>query len=505
MNLDTITVKIRPRNSWEAMDIGFILARQWYSRLWRLWLLTALPATTLFIFIGWLLPGMTAKWSLFFFWLCKPLYEPPILYWISQALFGSQNTLKKTLTETRQKLSFKFLYFILLQRLNPFRAFSLPVLLLERLQGKESRKRQKVLKEGHDASGLLTGLSFFIEIILTFSLMIVIYWLIPDELRWIDFDTFIFTPDRWILLFAYIISCSIFAPFYICASFMIYISRRVELEAWDIEIGFKKLHNRLQKLKKGFVRDIAALLVLFISTSLFIPEKSWCAPNNPETARETIKTVLQQKEFGEEIKEYRWVQKKIKEESEPDSAWEEWLEALLDSLSEFFEGVDKFHLSLAKIGKFLLWSFAIALILYLLIKYTSLREWLTARLSVPGKNNAPPEIMFGMDLRPESLPDDLKSTCLQLLSEGNKREAMSLLYRGTLSRLVNGFQLEVHSSYTENECCDEVKKSRPKQEATFFSKLTSLWVLLAYGHRNPDTDTCRKLIGQWEELYGERL
>ena len=83
-----------------------------------------------------------------------------------------------------------------------------------------------------------------------------------------------------------------------------------------------------------------------------------------------------------------------------------------------------------------------------------------------------------------------------------QREAISLLYRGTLSNLVNHHQLEIQSSFTENECCFEVENSRPKPEANFFASLTSLWVFLAYGHLSPKPGSCRELVLCWNDLYG---
>jgi len=67
MNLDLVTVHIRPRTSWEAIDIGFALARRRYLKLWLLWLLCALPALALVGGCSFLLPGPAAKWSLFLF------------------------------------------------------------------------------------------------------------------------------------------------------------------------------------------------------------------------------------------------------------------------------------------------------------------------------------------------------------------------------------------------------------------------------------------------------
>ncbi len=109
-----------------------------------------------------------------------------------------------------------------------------------------------------------------------------------------------------------------------------------------------------------------------------------------------------------------------------------------------------------------------------------------------------------MDLRPESLPDDISKSCLQLLNSGRKREAMSVLYRCTLSRLINDHNLEILSSFTEKECCSEVCNSRSKEEATFFEGLTSLWIITAYGHRDPEQQVCFQLLENWQNLYGAK-
>lgn len=498
MDLESIAVNIRPRNPWEAIDIGFILARRCYWKLWLLWLLAASPSLILLTGFSLLLPGSTAKWALLLFWFFKPIYEPSLLLWISRTLFGSQNSIRNTITEVKQKLSFKRIRAILLHRFSPFRSFSLPVLLLEELEGKESKNRRTLLKDGYETSVMLTLVGFCIEAIMTFSLMSILFWLIPEELRWVDLGDFIFLPDNWLLLLSYVVSCSIFAPFYICSGFMMYISRRVELEAWDIEIGFKRMQQRLQKRKNGFVRTASALFLLCSISLSWFPETGWTIPQDPETALDTITTVLEQKEFGEKVSKYRWVAKE-KDTPESNPAWEELWRQFFDSLGEFFE---KLAPLLAKYGEFLLWCCAGIIIAFLLLKYSRLREWLGSTFSSTGNNYTPPEVMFGIDLRPESLPDDIGKACTQLLTEGKKREAMSLLYRGTLSNLVNNHNLEIHSSLTEKECCDEVQKSRPESEATFFDTLTSLWIFIAYGHRDPDSGVCRELIDRWKNLYG---
>ncbi len=500
MNLENITVTLRPRSSWEAIDIGFSLTRRWFWKLWLLWVLIAAPSLLLMISISLLLPGLTSGWTLLLFWFCKPFYEPPLLNWISNALFGGKSTINKTLKDYRKNLGFKRSISILLSRLSPFRSFVLPLLLLEGLESKDLKSRSSLLKEGNETAILVTIIGFFLEFFLAFSLMNILFWLTPEELHWVDFGDFIFQPGGWLLLFSYFIGCSLFTPFYICSGFMMYISRRVELEAWDIEIGFKRIQQRLERKENRAASIIRVTLLFFFLIGPLEPECSYGTKLNPELARSTITSVLEEKEFGQKITKYHWVPKE-KEIHKADSKWGEIFAQFLESLGKSLEGVTA---SIARYSEFLLWCCSGALITFFLIKYSKSREWIGNHFIKTTNEHTPPEVMFGMNLRPESMPEDIPAACIALLDEGKQREAISLLYRGTLSNLVNQHQLEIQTSFTENACCFEVEKTRPEPEANFFANLTSLWVFLAYGHLPPKPGSCRELVHCWEGLYGAK-
>ncbi|MEJ2591922.1 MAG: DUF4129 domain-containing protein, partial [Candidatus Thiodiazotropha sp.] len=85
MDLTRIAVKLRPRLAWEGIDLGFMLARQWFVRLWLLWLAGALP----FMLLLTLLPLPLWAEGLLLWWF-KPMYEPPLLYWMGRRLFDEQ-------------------------------------------------------------------------------------------------------------------------------------------------------------------------------------------------------------------------------------------------------------------------------------------------------------------------------------------------------------------------------------------------------------------------------
>ena len=85
MDLDKISVVIRPRNAWEGVDLGFAMARRWFLPLWGLWLVVAVP---LYLLFSLLLPESEWLAAIMFVWWLKPLLEPPLLFWMSRAMFG---------------------------------------------------------------------------------------------------------------------------------------------------------------------------------------------------------------------------------------------------------------------------------------------------------------------------------------------------------------------------------------------------------------------------------
>jgi hypothetical protein len=48
------------------------------------------------------------------------------------------------------------------------------------------------------------------------------------------------TALMWALPFAYVVAVLFLEPFYVAAGFAMYLNRRAELEAWDIEQEFRR-------------------------------------------------------------------------------------------------------------------------------------------------------------------------------------------------------------------------------------------------------------------------
>ncbi len=337
-----------------------------------------------------------------------------MLAWVARALFDEQRTTGEIITEVKTAVSLKWLLTMLISRLSLFRSFSLPVMQLEKLEGEKKKQRLALLQGASEMAVLLTVSGFFLEIALTFSLLMTLFLLIPDELRWLDFGNFVFRPDTWLLLLCYFISCFVITPFYVCAGFMIYISRRVQLEAWDIEIGFKRIRQRLERQKSMAILPLITGFLLISFALAGTPVISRADAIDPQVAKTTITQVLQQKDFGQKVTIYRWVPIK-KETLETKSNWAEfWIK-----LFTYLENISKDIVPLiAKYGEFLLWCCVGGIAGFFLLKYSKLRRWLDSRFVGQKNDLAAPDILFGLDLRPESLPEHIDSSCLRLLEEG---------------------------------------------------------------------------------------
>ena len=110
---------------------------------------------------------------------------------------------------------------------------------------------------------------------------------------------------------------------------------------------------------------------------------------------------------------------------------------------------------------------------------------------------APPAVRVGsMDIRPESLPEDIGAAALALAEAGQAREALSLLYRGALSRAVHRFGIAIGESYTEGEALRAVRAGLDAQRTAFFSDLVGVWRRAVYAGeviaREPIAHLCRR-------------
>ena len=112
-----------------------------------------------------------------------------------------------------------------------------------------------------------------------------------------------------------------------------------------------------------------------------------------------------------------------------------------------------------------------------------------------------PSQVLAMDIRPESLPADIGAAALALLASGRVRDALSLLYRGALSRAVHRFGAHIAASYTEGEVLKAVQSRLDAGGLRYFSELVQLWRLTVYAGDSVPAEAIRPLC----EQFGARL
>ncbi|MFG6414473.1 DUF4129 domain-containing protein [Roseateles sp. DC23W] len=127
-----------------------------------------------------------------------------------------------------------------------------------------------------------------------------------------------------------------------------------------------------------------------------------------------------------------------------------------------------------------MWLVGAGLLVAVLLR---LRDWLRLRAGGPALAALPPTHVGTLDIRPESLPDDIGAAARALGQRGEQRAALSLLYRGALSRLVHAHGVPIRAASTERECLAlSALRLAPASQA-FLADLVAGWQAVAYARR----------------------
>jgi len=238
MKVDAIRLDLRPRGMFEAADLGVRLV----STHLRSIATTCAPVYAFVLLVAAAMLPFGVGWAvLTVIWL-KPWLDRAILFVLARAVFGEETRFVDAWAARRAVFAQGLLGALTIRRLSPWRSFVQPVLQLEGQRGKARRDRIARILGPHRGAALAMQSAFAtIESALAFGLASLIPWLTPagEQGPWISL---LFEGGSWVtgvVLAAYVTAVAIVEPFFVGAGFAMYLNRRVELEAWDIEQEFR--------------------------------------------------------------------------------------------------------------------------------------------------------------------------------------------------------------------------------------------------------------------------
>jgi hypothetical protein len=239
MQIDSMSLTLRPRAIWEGCDLGIRLLQSNLRSAYACYLMVALPLFALcfaaYDIAAWL-PAALIWWS-------KPWLDRTLLFVLSRALFGVATAPPDVWEAQRELWWAQWLETITLCRLSASRAFTQPVRQLEGLTGRARAVRVRQLAARHrGVARAMTQVFAVAEFSLVLSLISLGAWLAPKhaDLTWSAMLLGAAKPQTIALTLSYAVAVAFVEPFYVAAGFGMYLNRRVELEAWDIEQEFRR-------------------------------------------------------------------------------------------------------------------------------------------------------------------------------------------------------------------------------------------------------------------------
>ncbi len=475
--LERLQIRLRLRGAWEAVDLGYALLRAYGRPVYGLWLMAYLPvAVALFAIFhahAWIA-------ALIMWWL-HPAFDRFALHALAKATFGERPSIRAALRDLKGIFGHGAVAGLLWRRFSPHRSFTLPVWQLEGQRGATFRRRAPVLlRRAQGAAQLLMLVSFLLMVALSIALGLALLYLAPAGMLEQTADRLFSDGDKpGPLIYALpILASAVLEPFYVAAGFGLYLNRRVQLEAWDLELAFRRL---AQRLKAGLGRAVAVLLLA--AACFAAPGLTAQAPIPHPDPKTELQEILKAPEFQV------WSQ-------ERKLHWKGKLDAQ-KARSSPFSIPDGFLKAVGLIFKWLIIAAALSGLAWFF--------WRFARLRRGGGRDredglAPPSDLFGLDIRPGSLPKDVAGAALAMWRAGDHRTALSLLYRGALARLVHERNLEVPAGATEGDCLRAALPVLQEGSGGYFRLLTRAWQAQAYAHRGDEDG--ERLCLEWPRHFG---
>ena len=517
MQLEQLDVVLRRRSQWEAMELGTALVRRHAAAIWKPWLLLTLPLLVLLNLGGWWLDNFWLP-ALVMWWL-KPALERIPLYVISRAAFGAEPSTRQTL-HAQLRWGWQVLpAYLSWRRFGPARALLMPVDLLEGGNAEHRRARRRVVSgSAYGHASLLGWVCWHFEAMLQVASIALVFMFVPldalpETLRaavsLIGTDTpawawFGFNLLAWAAM-------TLIGPFYSGAGFGLYLNRRTQLEAWDVEIAFRRMRQRL-------AHAVPVLLLLLACMPLALPahaqdhaatatgqqanrkDGAAASANTParlfgtqpaaDTAgfRQAAARAYEDPRLGATRHVERW-QRKPRPAADKRGNRDFPGAQIIRSIGKL----------LAQVGESLLW--VLLGLLVLVLAFTA-RRWLPwLRGSARRRPASPSPLQQHALPLPQALPTDILASARRLWQQDKPRHALALLYQASIEELGRRTQRELPPGSTEAQCLRASRQLPLEAERTLFARMVRTWQYAAYAGRLPSSDEFEALLAALHLQY----
>ena len=520
MRTEDITVALRPRTAWEAVELGTALVRRHAAAIWLPWLLLSLPVLALLNAAAWAIDEVWLA-GIAMWWL-KPLFDRIPLYVLSRAVFGHVPRVGETV-RAQWRFGRRWLpAYLTWRRLSPVRSLYLPIDMLEGGSGAEASARRSALGSPIYGVAAMTLLVFWhFEMALFLGGVSGAMLFVPaDELQeaaarlWNVFES----QQAWVQCGENLVlwvATSVLEPFYVGAGFGLYLNRRTEIEAWDIEMVLRRLRKRLSNAAASVLMVCALWLGAWLPAHAqdedpFVagtPAPATQAAPAKSASRETstlrgvfgaesvedpdwqqsIKRAYEDPRVSPKRTVMQWVPKNPDDPEKPDerNASSDWLKG--------FAGV------LASIGEYGLWIVAGALVLALLITSPRWLRWVRD----PARRFRREEDEVKRDALPEEapLPDDIVTTARRMWQSGHRRDALALLYRGSVEAMTQRAHVVLVPGATEAHTLRASRQLPTAEDRDAFARVVRVWQIAAYAHGLPGDEEFEALLAQLSQRF----
>lgn len=538
MRIDQLNVVLRARSGWEAVELGTALVRRHARAIWLPWLLLGLPLFALVNALAWWTD--TFGWAWLLMWWLTPVFDRLALYVISRGIFGDAPSALQTLRAQRAWGWSGFWGYLGWRRFSPLRSLLMPVNLLEgnAVEHRGARRRAVAgAAVGHAILLTVTCMAF--EVALVVGGIAAVFMFVPFELlsdswraAWamVSEDTpawarFGFNLLSWLAI-------SLIGPFYVGAGFGLYLNRRTEMEAWDVEIAFRRLRDRLQQAAPLLM---LALVLVWPTGGVQAQQRDTPASATAQGGEEEDAEAEAEAEedvddtpltyandpgntpaaiFGNgdvDTAGFRQAVQRAYEDplQSPTRQVTHWERTQQDPAKKEKKKDDdsaakrdtarKGPLLPAQIAEWLLWGMVGVLLLILVATAPRWLRWL--RGTGKASRDTVSTVVEDDITVPDEVPPDAAARARALWQQGRPRQALALLYRASVESMSERAQTALPPGATEAQCLRVSRRMPEAADRALFERIVRVWQYAAYAGRLPDDEAFATLASTLQQQF----